>query len=132
MATRSVPRLGRLELAVMDRLWQGGEADVTQVTGSLALRRSRSRNTIQSTLERLVRKGLAAREKRGRAYHYRASVSREALLARALEGLLDEMPGAEPRLLFASFVALAERSGRETLEELEALVRARREQERKR
>lgn len=116
----------------MDRLWRVGEADVTQVTESIGHRRRRSRNTIQSTLERLVRKGLVAREKRGRAYHYRTEVSREALLGRALEGLIEQVPGAEPRLLFASFVALAERSGPATLEELEALIRKRRQLEGKR
>jgi hypothetical protein len=53
--------------------------------------------------------------------------SREALLADALGALLESVPGAEPRELFATFVDLAERSGQETLDELEALIRARRE-----
>ena len=123
------PALGRLELAVLDHLWQVEESDVSEMTAAVGAPRRLARNTIQSTLERLVRKGLAERRKRGRAYHYRASLSREAWLGRSLEGLLERVPGAEPRLLLASFVALAERAGPETLEELEALVRTARRAE---
>jgi predicted transcriptional regulator len=121
------PRLGRLELVVMERLWEVTEASVDEITARLSMAHRRSRNTIHSTVERLVRKGLVARQKRGRAYHYRAVRSREALLADALGALLESVPGAEPRELFATFVDLAERSGQETLDELEALIRARRE-----
>jgi predicted transcriptional regulator len=128
----SLPVLGRLELAVLDRLWQGPQGlewDVGEMEVAVGRPRGLTRNTIQSTLERLVRKGLAQRRKRGRAYLYHAALTRSEWLGRSLEDLLETVPGAEPRLLVASFVALAERAGDETLDELEALVRARRERE---
>jgi predicted transcriptional regulator len=83
-------------------------------------------NTVQSTLDRLYRKGLAERDKVGRAYVYRARISRHEWTLRALEGLLGELPGAAAPELLSSFVDLAERAGAEHLEELERLVRARR------
>jgi predicted transcriptional regulator len=113
-------------MAVLDHLWEGGAVEVTGVHAAVGARRGLSRNTVHSTLERLVRKGLAEREKRGRAYAYRAVTSRSEWITRAVGDVLDTIPGAEARLVVASFVDLAERAGDESLRELEALVRRRR------
>jgi predicted transcriptional regulator len=118
--------LGPLELAVIDALWRGSPADVRAVHGEVGVPRGLTRNTIQSTLERLVRKGLAARAKRGRAYEYRALVSREQWAARALAELFEEIPRADANLMVASFVDLTARAGEASLAELEARVRERR------
>jgi predicted transcriptional regulator len=120
------PRLGHLEMAVLDHLWEGGAVEVTAVHAAVGAPRGLSRNTVHSTLERLVRKGLAEREKRGRAYAYRAVASRSEWITRAVGDVLDAIPGAEARLVLTSFVDLAERAGEESLQELEALVRRRR------
>jgi len=127
---RLTPRLGRLELAVLERLWEVDEASVGAMTERVGAGRRRAPSTIHSTLERLVRKGLALREKRGRAYLYRAALTRETFLGQALEALLARVPGAKPRELFATFVSLAERAGGDTLDELDALVREARRRER--
>ena len=120
--------LGALELAVLDRLWEGGPADVATMHAAVGEPRGLVRNTIQSTLERLARKGLAERHKVGRAYEYRARISRSAWLSRVLGNVSDEIPGVDPPLLLSAFVDLVERADAATLEELEALVRARREE----
>lgn len=120
--------LGVLELAVLDRLWEGGPADVATMHAAVGEPRGLARNTIQSTLERLARKGLAERRKVGRAYEYRARISRSAWLSRALGNVIDEVPGVDPPLLLSTFVDLVERADAATLEELEALVRKRREE----
>jgi predicted transcriptional regulator len=127
---RSHPRLGELERAVMDTLWtrdeSGAASDVKTVHAIVGVPRGIAPNTVQSTLERLVRKGLASRCKSGRAYTYRARVSRREWASRALDALLDAMPGADADLWLAAFVDRAERAGPEGLAELEALVRERR------
>ncbi len=121
--------LGPLEMALLDRLWELGTLDVSAMHAAIARNaesRRRSRNTIHSTLERLVRKKLAVRKKVGRAYEYRAVVSREEWTTAAISGLLDSIPNAAPSLLLASFVDQAERLDPASLEELEDLVRRRR------
>jgi len=117
--------LGALELAVLDRLWEGGPADVATMHAAVGEPRGLARNTIQSTLERLARKQLADRRKVGRAYEYRARISRFAWLSQALGSLIDEVPGVDPPLLLSAFVDLVERTDAATLEELETLVRKR-------
>ena len=119
-------RLGHLELAVLDGLWERGPMDVTTVHRTVPEACRRARNTVQSTLERLVRKRLAERRKVGRAYEYRATLSRADWITQALGALLDTVPGAHDGPALASFVDLAERAGEASLEELEKLVRRRR------
>lgn len=120
------PRLGPLERAVLDRLWAAGAADVSSMHRQVGLERGLARNTIHSTLERLVRKGLVHREKRGRAFWYAATVSRDDFFTRSVHDLLDGIPHADAQSLLASFVAFAERTSDAALCELEELVRARR------
>jgi predicted transcriptional regulator len=120
------PGLGELERAVLARLWSGGAAGVKSVHEQVGAPRGISAQTVHSALERLVRKGLADRRKLGRAYEYRARVSRREWMAQGLDGLAGELPGAEADVLLAAFVDLAERAGSERLAELERLVRERR------
>lgn len=122
----NLPQLGALERVILARLWSHGPADVKAMHGAVGEARGIRPNTVQSTLDRLYRKGLAERDKVGRAYVYRARISRHEWTLRALEGLLGELPGAAAPELLSSFVDLAERAGAEHLEELERLVRARR------
>ncbi len=148
---RPQARLGPLEVAVMDRLWDLADGDraaedptdvdpsdgrrapgvekyelgVTAVHAAVGRPRRLSRNTIQSTLERLVRKGLATRRRKGRAYVYAASGTRRDWIARAFDDLVEGLgraPGAE---VLAGFVDFAERTRPETLAMLESLVAAR-------
>jgi predicted transcriptional regulator len=124
------PQLGDLERAVLDRLWSAGPAGVRAVHEAVGAARSISAQTVHSALERLVRKGLAERRKVGRAYEYRARVSRREWMAQGLDGLASELPGAGAGVLLAAFVDLAERAGEERLAELERLVRSRRRRKR--
>jgi len=119
-------RLGPLEMAVLDVLWQAGPQRVTSVHERVGVPRRLTHNTIHSTLERLVRKRLAMRRREGRAYEYRAVVSRAEWIARAMSAVLDAVPGDDPAHMLAGFVELAERSGMTTLEELERIVAERR------
>ena len=123
----SLLTLGRLEIAVLEQLWEAGPCDVGALHAAVGEPRGLARNTIQSTLERLVRKQLASRRKLGRAYEYRASDSRGDCLTAALGDLAERLPGLDSSLLLSTFVDFAERTGADTLDELEALVRARRD-----
>ncbi len=119
-------RLGHLEAEVLEWLWDRDWVDVKTTHAEIGRARALSPNTLHSTLERLVRKGLAERERRGRAYVYRTSITRDAWVRESLLRSLEEIPGADPGLLLAGFVDFAERVDAAGLVELERLVRARR------
>ena len=126
MQERRSTALGWLETAVLDQLWTHGSADVAAMHARVGEPRGLARNTIQSTLERLYRKGIAERRKCGRAFEYHARISRGEWLTSSLGGVLENLPGADAALVLSAFVDLAERAGAQSLDALEELVRQRR------
>ncbi|MEZ4279139.1 MAG: BlaI/MecI/CopY family transcriptional regulator [Myxococcota bacterium] len=127
--TRRPPRLGELETRLLEWLWGREWVDVREAHAALAAAGRRSPNTIHSTLERLIRKGLVERRRAGRAFAYRVIVSPRAYLDRALEQAIEEMPGGDPKRLLAAFVDVAVRLDEAALDELERLVAARRREQ---
>ena len=84
-----------------------------------------------TTLDRLHRKGVLGRRKRGRAFYYEPRLSRpEFESARALDALKVALEGDDAAVgpLMSFFVDAVSDRDRELLDELEALVRARRAQ----
>jgi predicted transcriptional regulator len=126
MRRRRAYVLGELERAVLDRLWSAGPADVRTMHRAVGEPRGITPNTIQSTLERLHRKGIATRRKRGRAYVYDASLTRREWLSNAVEELVRGVPGTRAETLVSAFVDVLERTSEDRLEELERRVRERR------
>ncbi|HVQ54742.1 MAG TPA: BlaI/MecI/CopY family transcriptional regulator, partial [Thermoanaerobaculia bacterium] len=91
--------------------------------------------TLMTTLDRLYRKGVLERVKQGRAYLYRPRFGRDELdalmAAGAIQELLGHRSGAlRPALSF--LVDAASRTDTRVLDELEALLRERRDREGKR
>jgi len=81
--------LGELEAQVMDRLWSAdAPQSVRQVLDALPQDRHRAYTTVMTVLDNLHRKGLAYRERVGRAWHYRPAQSREAHTAALMEDAL--------------------------------------------
>lgn len=109
----------------MEILWQTPDLDARAVTGRLAGRKP-SLSTIQSTLERLHRKGLVERDKHGSAYRYSAVVSRSALLARLMGDVIHLLHDGRMETILSSFVSVAADMDERSLDELEQLIARRR------
>lgn len=117
--------LGDLERAVMDVLWRRAEEssvrDVHRVLGD-----DLAYTTVMTTLDRLHRKGLLTRRQEGRAFVYRARLSREEferqVATDVIAGLLDG--DAEP--IVACIVDAVSEHDAELLDELDRLVRDKR------
>jgi predicted transcriptional regulator len=122
-------RLGPLEWRVLEALWQraepGSVRDLQPDFKGIAY------TTLMTTLDRLHRKGVLDRVKQGRAFFYRARLSRpEFESARAADALRVALEGDSAALgpLLSFFVQAVSDRDHELLDELEALVRARRAQ----
>lgn len=119
---RVTPRLGDLEMAVLEHLWSAGESDVAATHAAVGARRGISLNTVGSSLERLHRKGLVERWKVSHAYRYRAVLDRDAFRARRV---VDVAGGARQLArsgLLAAFVDLVADADAAALDQLEALI----------
>lgn len=72
------PNLSDSDYAVMEILWNDGEADMAQICTQLQNRFGWSRQTVGTYLRRLVEKGLVAtREKNKRDFYYFPVVTKE-------------------------------------------------------
>lgn len=129
-----VASLGRLERDVLEEIWRkpsGGESSVRQVTEALGGRVAYT--TVMTTLDRLYKKGLLQRRREGRAFFYTAKFSPEELERGVAEDVMSNLLGGaseqgsvEP-ILACMVDAVSERD-RQLLDELERLVREKREQ----
>jgi predicted transcriptional regulator len=128
----AIPLLGELELAVLDYAWSHDETDAKEVHRALGVPRKITLNTIQSTLERLHRKGLLTRERVSHAYRYRPLLSRDEFRARAAAHAAGELRGAQAGGVLAAFVDLAMKADRANLDRLESIIAAARARRRER
>lgn len=119
--------LGRLEALVMDCLWQSDEALSVRDVG-LRLNGPWAYTTLMTTLDRLFKKNLASREPRGRAFVYRARLSRTDLGVQALKTAVSGFDArTETReLALAALVDALESHDPELLDSLDRLVREKR------
>jgi predicted transcriptional regulator len=124
--------LGQLEAGVMGVIWDSAEPlCVDEVRSGLAERQNKDAayTTIMTTLDRLYKKGFLARERRGKAYYYRAKVSRSELgsnvTKQVIDGLLTTF--AEPAISY--FVEALGDSDPEKLDSLAALIEQKRSEQ---
>ena len=83
-------RLGELERAIMDVLWESRDPlTVRQVSGKLT-ERDLAHTTVMTVLDRLAKKGFARRERDGRAWRYRAAATREAYVTELMLTALEQ------------------------------------------
>ena len=95
--------LGRLERAVMDTVWAGGDLSVRDVQSTLG--RPVAYTTVMTTLTILVEKrGVLRRAKHGRAYLYEPTVSAETVGRSMVSDLTEHLFGGSVNSLVLSLV----------------------------
>lgn len=118
--------LGPLETKVLEALWGNGRAmTVRQV---LAAFPELAYTTLMTTLDRLYRKGILIRRRRGRAFVYEPRCSREQMLNEAASNQFTDLlaaPCARSAIL-SMLVHCVGRKDAALLDELDALVQAER------
>jgi len=97
------PQLTRLEFQIMQVLWLIGPSTVQTVQQKLPGERL-AYTTVQTMLNILERKGKVKRRLLGRAFEYRAVLSRDKALREAAGDVLDRMFGGSVEAFLMSLV----------------------------
>ncbi|MFO1023245.1 MAG: BlaI/MecI/CopY family transcriptional regulator, partial [Planctomycetales bacterium] len=84
-----LPPLSPPQWEIMDLVWNAGETTVGEVWNTLKERRQVARNTVQTTMTRLVEKGWLKHRAEGNTFLYKATQPREKTRRRTLRQLLD-------------------------------------------
>ncbi|MFT7561762.1 MAG: putative transcriptional regulator [Flavobacteriales bacterium] len=121
-----IMNLGELEKLVLQRIWDTGEVDAKQVFAHFEKTRGGTLNTIQSTLDRLFKKGLLSREKQGHAYLYKAAINRDAFIGQLINDIASDFGSTKDSPLLAAFSSLSSDLDNEQLDELERLIEEKR------
>lgn len=91
-----------LELEIMQVLWLSGPCTVAEVQPKL--KAELAYTTVQTMLNVLLRKNKVKRVQEGRAYRYRAAVSRERATGSALSDMVKRLFGGSSEALLMAMV----------------------------
>ena len=97
-------QLTPLELEIMKVLWDAGPSTVQAVQERLPGEPGLAYTTVQTMLNILHRKGKATRTLKGRAYEYRATVSRHKAAGQTIRDVIDRLFGGSAESLVMSLV----------------------------
>lgn len=115
--------LGDLEARVLETAWAiGDEAPAREFHERISRRHDVKLLTVVTVLNKLVRKRILTRTRRGGLLHYRARHSREAFEAIASRRLVEGVLGFSRDLVAASLVDVLAETDPQALEELARLV----------
>ena len=116
----TLPKLGKLELQIMEALWTRGPCSVREIQESFPPKKRPAYTTVQTTVYRLeVKKALRRTKKIATALIFEAAVSREAAQRRLVDELLG-LFGGRSRPIMAHLVE----SGTLTLDDVREAEKA--------
>ena len=121
-----VEQLGKLESELMERIWKRSEASVRDLHEELGPRLAYT--TVMTTLDRLFKKGLLDRYPLGRAFVYKAKVTKQEYdrhLTAHLLGIAVDEAGSRQAVM-SCFVDFVSESDQKLLDDLEKLIKEKR------
>jgi BlaI family transcriptional regulator, penicillinase repressor len=100
MARKSLDDLGVLQKAIMETVWELGEATVQQVLARISRDKALAYTTILSAMQKLEKQGWLRHREEGRAYIYLPTRSREEEGKSSLRKFMATVFGGDPVVLF--------------------------------
>ena len=97
-------RLGRLEMQIMNIVWEKGKATVHEVKEALGKGRKPAYSTILTMMRKIEAKGYLEHDVDDRTYVYRPTISQDAARRSILGDILDRLFAGSPTLLLNSLV----------------------------
>ena len=92
-----LPKLSKLELQIMDALWNRGVSSVREIQETFPEKNRPAYTTVQTMVYRLEEKGAVRRTKKiGNAHIFEAVVSRSSAQRRLIDELLAFFGGSQP------------------------------------
>ena len=110
----AAPSLGKLELKIMQALWERGPCSVREVQESFPTKKRPAYTTVQTIMYRLEAKGALRRAKKiSNAHIFEATLSREVSQGRLIDDLIGRF-GGRSQPVMAHLIE----SGKLTLEDI--------------
>lgn len=117
-------RLGKMELQIMNAVWEFGKATVHDVKDALSHGKKPAYSTVLTMMRKLEAKGYLEHDVDGRTYVYSPTITRRLVRHSMLGDLLDRLFDGSPELLVSSLIEQKRISPQE-LREIRKLIRER-------
>jgi len=115
-------RLGRLELQIMNVVWEKGKATVHDVKEEIGTGRKPAYSTILTMMRKIEAKGYLEHDVENRTFVYRPAISQKDVRHSVLGDILDRLFEGSPSLLMNSLVEQKDISKTE-LQQIKKLIR---------
>lgn len=115
-------RLGRLELQIMNVIWELGTATVHDVKEALGKGRKPAYTTISTMMRKIEEKGYLDHDVDNRTFVYRPTISQADVRKGILGDILERLFEGSPALLMNSIIEQDRISGEELLQ-IEKLIK---------
>lgn len=121
MQRKPLDDLGELQRAVLETVWNLGEANVHQVREQLSRKKKLAYTTVLSAMQKLEKAGWLDHRAEGKTYVYFAKTSREQAGAGSVRGLLKRVFAGDAMAMFQHLIRETNLSA-EDLGELKRLI----------
>ena len=122
-----IGKIGRLQLEILNVLWDHPGSTVQQVREQIDSNRPLAYTTIATMLKKMEQRGLVSHEKEGRQFSYTAKVSRESLSNGFMSDAMNMLfSGSLPKLV--NQLLSRETVSKQELDELERLIEEKRKE----
>lgn len=115
------PRLGRIQLKIMQVLWDRGSASAREITDALSTHRPIAHSTVQTLLRKLEAKGAVDHDVQERTFVFRPLIERERVTRGATRELIERLFGGSAAGLVAHLLK-EERIARKELKAIRDLI----------
>ncbi|HZX48750.1 MAG TPA: BlaI/MecI/CopY family transcriptional regulator [Nitrospirota bacterium] len=117
--------LGDLERLVMDILWNRGDVTGREVLEEIEKTRPLALTTILTVMDRLLKKGLIKRKKRGGVFVYAPSISRDDFVRQVSEEVMQGILDISASSAASSFVDILYKTSPGEMDRLSRLIEER-------
>lgn len=121
MGGKLLDDLGRLQRAVIEVVWELGEASVHQVRGRISRKKKLAYTTVLTAMQKLERAGWLRHHTEGKVYVYAPTRTREEAGAHSARKFIERMFDGDALLMFQHLMRQGELSDQE-LRELRRMI----------
>jgi BlaI family penicillinase repressor len=130
MSKKPLDDLGQLQRAVIEIIWDIGEATVHQVRKQLAHRKSLAYTTILTAMQKLEKAGWLKHRAEGKTYVYIPTCTREEAGANSIRKFMERIFDGDVLLMFQQLIRQGNLSDKER-KELRKMIDDRRKERKK-
>ena len=116
------PRIGDVEMEILQIVWSRGEATVQEVLDQILRKRRVAYTSVMTMMRNLSDKGLLKHRSEGRSYVYSAAVNPRTIKRRLLRDTVDKVFGGSSVELIQNLVE-TEKLSEEEVRELKRIIR---------